>query len=164
MCVCVVLSSTHYLKEELALIIFDECKFKTALVARSNPMACFIASKCFAAKTGFPSRWWCVSPVWIFKMSLSDLPLVQAGSLSVEQFPVVTPWCWCEENSLLLFASGRLWMCFTVRGMPPCCSALSEPSWPKNPPKHLENSSGSFHSLLVNRFLIYTRTHFVQFC
>lgn len=57
LCVCVVLSNTHYLKEELALIILDECKFKVALVARSNLMACFIASKCFAAKTGFPNRW-----------------------------------------------------------------------------------------------------------
>lgn len=74
------------------------------------------------------------SPVWIFKMCLSNLPLVQAESLSVEQFSVRTPWCWWEENSLLLFVSGRLWMRFTVWETLPCCSALSEPSWPKTPP------------------------------
>lgn len=43
----------------LALIIFRGHTFENALFVHPNVdlMAYFIASKCFAAKTGFPNRW-----------------------------------------------------------------------------------------------------------
>lgn len=58
------LDSTQYLKRNnnLLALIFSPHQFENALFIHPNVddddlMAYFIASKCFAAKTGFPDRW-----------------------------------------------------------------------------------------------------------
>lgn len=65
-------------KDLLALIIFSRHQFENALFEHPDvdSMAYFIASKCFAAKTGFPNRWLDVARSGFSKCLLEYLNLV----------------------------------------------------------------------------------------
>lgn len=79
-------------KNLLALIIFSWHQFENALFEHPDVdlMAYFIASKCFAAKTGFPNRWLDVARSGFSKCLLEYLNLVDTEYPSYVSFSIMT--------------------------------------------------------------------------
>lgn len=80
-------------------------KLKWLFIVHPDLVVCFIVSKCFAAKTGFPGRWWNVCRPWFFKMCLYYyLHAVQAEFM---RLLVTAQCCWSKRRTPLTFASVR---------------------------------------------------------
>lgn len=131
-----------------------EMKLKWLFIVHPDLVVCFIVSKCFAAKTGFPGRRWNVCRSWVFKMCLLLRPSRGSGRVHATS----------RHSSVLLIQEKSKTGAFPSPGSAALLSRCTIRAQSASTLRHLENSSGSFHSLLVNRFLIYTRTHFVKFC
>lgn len=100
-----------------------ETKFKWLFIIHPDLVACFIVSKCFAAKTGFPGRWWNVRRFWLFKMCLPYLHVVQAEFM---RLLVTAQCCWTKRRAPLTFAS------VSSISPPSECHPNAETSWKVN--------------------------------
>lgn len=132
------------------LIIFNPAPIWTnPLYSHLNVdlMAYFIASKCFAAKTGFPNR-------------RSD---VVPSGFSKRLIFIIT-----QSIPVALICLVFKWDCFLSRSVFSFTNSDMDAVWTRFVVNHLDvlkiRAARLSSCLWTIVFLIYTRTHFVQFC